>query len=119
MKPILKPIVGAAYAAYLKQFWRELRDQQEATTMKRTPTKWAGKKLTKDQQKAQRKWRRAVSELVELHEILHTTIFRDRKHLHERLDRRLDAIERQKNTARELFPEVEESFTTASMRVRL
>ena len=87
--------------------------------MKRTPTKWAGKKLTKDQQKAQRKWRRADCELVKLHSILHTTIFRDRKHLHERLDRRLDAIERQKNTARELFPEVEESFTIASMRIRL
>lgn len=83
-------------------------------------TKWATHEFTKDQKKARAIWRRAEKQYFALFDALMLgAIERDRKALHKALDRRLDAIDKAKTRATEIFPEVGESFTVASMTVQL
>jgi hypothetical protein len=75
-------------------------------------TKWVKHKLSDNEKKAQAIWRRAEKERGELVDALKSCdYFMGREGMHKRLDRRLDAIERSKARAAEMFPEVEESFT--------
>ena len=84
------------------------------------PGKYAGHKFTKDQKTAQRLWRLSDSELSEINEALKICNWGStRKQLHDRLDRRLDAIEKRNDKAKALFPDVDESFTIASMTISL
>ena len=85
-----------------------------------TPGKYVGHKFTKDQKRARTIYRRAEKELLTIGDALMVIpIVSDRKKLHARLDRRLDVIERKYTKARELFPDVSESFTIASMTMKL
>jgi hypothetical protein len=79
------------------------------------PGKYVNHKFTADQKKARAIWRRADEELIAIDDALMVLpIVDDRAELHARLDRRLDAIERGYARAKELFPDVSESFTIAS-----
>lgn len=79
--------------------------------------KWVGKKLSADQKKAQRLWRRADKQTGELCDALSVTCLLDRALLHRKLDMRLDAIEETRRRARKLFPEVSESLCVASCEI--
>ena len=84
------------------------------------PGKYVGHRFTPDQKKARRLWERANKEQVEINDALKVITWNGtRERLHARLDRHLDAIERTRAKARELFAEVDESFTVASMTMRL
>ena len=84
------------------------------------PGKYVNHKFTKDQKRARMIWRRVDKELLAIDAALMVIpIVSDRKQLHARLDRRLDAIERGYTRAKALFPDVSESFTIASMEITL
>ena len=75
-------------------------------------TKWVTHKLSASEKKAQAIWRRSTSQHTAIVEALMSCDHcMTRDAMHKRLDRRLDAIERQQDTARKLFPEVAQSFT--------
>jgi hypothetical protein len=81
-------------------------------------TKWADHKFTPDEKKAQAIWRRAQKQFYELTDTLKTSPdHRDREYLHSRLDYVLDNIKRTENAAKEMFPEVAESFSVAVMEL--
>ena len=84
------------------------------------PGKYVGHKFTKDQKQARALWNRANDEQCAINDALKIITWGEtRERLHARLDRRLDAIERTRAKARELFAEVDESFTVASMTITL
>jgi len=84
------------------------------------PSKYVGHKFTPEQKRARTIWRRADKELLAIDDALMVIpIVSDRKQLHARLDRRLDAIERGYARAKDLFPDVSESFTIASGTITL
>jgi hypothetical protein len=56
---------------------------------------------------------------VELREALHCIDFPSRKVAHEKLDRRYDAIEKLRAEAKARFADVSESFTVATMSIKL
>ena len=92
--------------------------------MKRT--KWATHKFTPDEKKARAKWRRAQENVNDLNDALRQyptasleAFVAKRAELHERLDKRLDVIEKTITSAKELFPEVDKSFTMATETIRL
>ncbi len=81
--------------------------------------KYVGHKFTKQELEAQRVWRRSDRQRSEIVEALKScNHFMSRKAMHKRLDRRMDAIERMQKRAKELFPEVDESFTIATMKLQ-
>ena len=85
---------------------------------KMKPGKYVNHKFTADQKKARTIWKRADKELFAINDaLMMIPLVDDRQDLHARLDRRLDAIEKGYAKAKELFPEVNESFTIASMAI--
>ncbi len=77
-------------------------------------TKWANHKFTRAEQDARKRWRKAQTLENDLFHVLKIPLGGlDRDRLHKALDRRLDDIERIRNGAKEMFPEVDESFTIA------
>ena len=88
--------------------------------MKLTPGKYKDTKFTVTQERARRIWQRSDKYLHEIMAALMTCNYTlDREYLHKRLDRRLDVIEDQRKTAKDLFPEVNESFTIYSGHIDL
>jgi hypothetical protein len=89
--------------------------------MKFTPGKYRGHKFTANQRKARGIWQRMQTHTLEIADALRTSpdspTGKDRATLHTRLDHVLDNIERGEEAARELFPEVQESFTLFSGRL--
>jgi hypothetical protein len=83
--------------------------------MKFKYTKWHKYPFTADQKTARRMWTTASEYYFELVDALKTSPDgrRTRKQFHEKLDKVLDAIERNRTGAIELFPEVQQSFTIA------
>ncbi len=82
-------------------------------------TKWATYKFNAGEKAARAKWRHAQEQRVRITEgLMLVPINITRKKLHERLDRRLDTIEKMEAAAKELFPEVDESFTVATDTIR-
>lgn len=81
------------------------------------PGKYVNAKFTEEQEQARKLWIRAQAYENEVCEALHFYPTIDRKVLHERLDVRLDDIERIREKAKELFEDVSESFTIASMTI--
>ena len=82
--------------------------------------KYAGHKFIKQELEAQKIWRRSDKQRSEIVEALKScNHFMSREDMHKRLDRRMDTIERMQKRAKELFPEVEESFTIATMEIAL
>lgn len=80
--------------------------------------KYADQKFTSDQAKARRIWQRTRKQRSEIVEALKSCDFyMTREQMHTRLDRRLDAIDRQQSKAKDLFPDVDESFTIAYMTI--
>ena len=78
--------------------------------------KWVGVKLTDDQRKAKGIWERQQAKRSRLADALMLPgIVPDRAECHANLDRLLDGIEKGEQRARDLFPEVAESFTIATM----
>lgn len=83
-------------------------------------TKWAGYKFNADQKKARAKWRQAQETQFAICDAFKMYPGNySREELHAKLDKRLDIIEKQRASAKELFPEVDESFTVAQMTVTL
>lgn len=75
---------------------------------------------TADQRTARAKWQRASGYRWKLNEaLLMPAEEKSRAEMHKRLDYVLDLIDKHRTQARELFPDVDESFTIASMMVRL
>ena len=82
------------------------------------PGKYVGHKFTKDQKQARRLWERYREQEATINDALMViTLGETRQVLHARLDRRLDTIAKGKARAEEMFPEVRESFTIASMTI--
>ena len=82
--------------------------------------KYVGHKFTKQEREAQRIMRRADKQQSEIVQALKScNFYMSREEMHKRMDRRMDAIEKMRSRARELFPEVEESFTIATMEIAL
>lgn len=83
-------------------------------------TKWVKHKFSKDELAAQKIWRRATGEHTKLVEALMSCDhYMSRDDMHKRLDRRLDAIDRGKDRAAKMFPDVSESFTMATGTISL
>lgn len=86
--------------------------------MEMKPGKYANHKFTKEQKRARAIWDRAHKEQLAIHEALMVITWgNSREELHARLDRRLDAIERGQARAREIFPDVSESYTISSFTI--
>ena len=83
------------------------------------PGKYVGHKFNTDQKKARAFWRRATEQECGLRDGLMIIDIPNRAECHKKLDKRLDQIERLRNTALDLFPDVGESFTVASMTINL
>ncbi len=84
------------------------------------PGKYLNHKFTPEQKKARWLWRRSDKESLAINDALMVITWDSpREELHARLDRRLDAIEKRRTRAKELFPEVDESFTIATMEMAL
>ncbi len=82
-------------------------------------TKWATYKFNAGEKAARAKWRQAQDQRCRIIDgLMLVTIYNSRKQMHERLDRRLDTIEKMEAAAKELFPEVDESFTVATDTIR-
>lgn len=83
-------------------------------------TKWHKHKFTDRQKKARRMWATASEYYFELVDALKTSPDGQmtREQFHEKLDKVLDAIERNRTGAIELFPEVKESFTISEGRLK-
>jgi len=82
--------------------------------MKLKPGKYVGKTLTPEQKEAQRIPAKALKMEVKLAEFLSTNLNDwDREKAHKRLDWYLDAIDKKRQRAQALFPEVEESSVIA------
>lgn len=82
--------------------------------------KYAKHKFTNQELEAQRIWRRADKQRSEIVNALKScNHYMSREDMHKRLDRRLNTIERMRNKAKGLFPEVAESFTIATMEIAL
>lgn len=85
-----------------------------------TKGKYAGATFTPDQKKARRWWERAQKDQCALLDALCTTdATLTREEYHARLDKVFDSIERRRAKALDLFPEVDQSFTIATLRVKL
>jgi hypothetical protein len=76
-------------------------------------TKWASYRFSTTEKKARATWREADKQYFAIVDALRTMNMPSREELHKRLDRRLDVIEKMRASAREQFPEVDESFTIA------
>ena len=88
--------------------------------MKAKAGKFVGHKFSKQERDAQRIWRRSESERSDIVQALKSCDhYMSRENMHKRLDRRMNAIERAQERARSLFPEVDESFTIATMEISL
>lgn len=83
------------------------------------PTKWANHKFSDDENEARAMWKRAQKQHYKLGDMLHSSPenMYDREYMHMRLDILLDNIERTREAAKKLFPEVSESFSISSMKV--
>lgn len=81
--------------------------------------KWAGVTFTADQKKARIWWQRQQKDFYAACDALRTTNVESRKQFCERAGRAWDRWERARQKAEELFPEVSESFTIASMTMAL
>lgn len=82
--------------------------------------KYVGHKFTKQERDAQKIWRRADSQQLEIVNALKScNFYMSREDMHKRLDRRLDTIEKMRNRAKAMFPDVDESFTIATMEMSL
>ena len=80
--------------------------------------KYVGVTFTPDQERARAIWVRQRAKRYRLADALVMPgIVPSREECHAKLDRLLDGIEKQESRARELFPEVNESFTIATMRM--
>ncbi len=85
-----------------------------------TAGKYADHKFTKQELEAQGVWRRSESQRSEIVQALKSCDhYMSREDMHKRLDRRMNAIERMQKRAKELFPEVDQSFTIATMEIAL
>ena len=83
-------------------------------------TKWTDHKFTTDEIKAQRIYRRGTESLSEINNALKCGAWtQDREQLHKRLDQRLDAIDKGAARAKDIFPEVDKSFTMYRMQIDL
>lgn len=82
-----------------------------------TPGKYVNAEFTKEQEQARKIWQRSMKRMVALSEVLQTYPTLEREYLHQRLDHCLDNIERMQSKAQELFVEVSDSFTIASMKI--
>ena len=89
-------------------------------------TKWATYKFSADEKKARAKWRRAQENVNDINDALRQyptasleKFVEQRAELHKRLDKRLDVIEKTIASAKNLFPEVDQSFTVATGRITL
>lgn len=75
---------------------------------------------TADQRTARAKWQRASGYRFKLNDaLLMAADEKSRAEMHKRLDYVLDLIDKHRAQARELFPDVDESFTVASLVVPL
>lgn len=84
------------------------------------PGKYVGHKFTKQELDAQRIWKRANKQQFEIIEALKSCDFyMSREAMHKRLDRRMDTIEKMRNRAEGMFPDVAESFIIATMEMSL
>jgi len=82
--------------------------------------KYAKHKFTKQEREARLIWKRANKQQFEIIEALKSIDFyMSRKAMHKRLDRRMDTIERMRNRAEKLFPDVAESHIIATMEIAL
>jgi hypothetical protein len=85
--------------------------------MKMTKGKYVDATFTPEQENARKLWRQQERKWREIWDGLTSCPTADRELLHKLLDAKLDHIERIQVTARELFPEVDESF--AVLKVEL
>ncbi len=82
--------------------------------------KYVDHKFTQDQKKARMLWRLSNKEICEINDALKIITWGStRKAMHDRLDRRLDTIEKRQASAKALFSDVENSFTIATMDIAL
>ena len=87
--------------------------------MKLKKGKYVGCTFSAEQKKARSFWRRASEQECGLRDGLMICDMPNRAECHKKLDKRLDQIERLRNTATELFSDVSESFTIASGTLNL
>ena len=80
-------------------------------------TKWNGYAFNADQKKARAIHKKACQEYQELLTGLKCIHGRERQKLHDRLDSRLDSIERRQKLAIDIFPEVDNSFSMYTMTI--
>lgn len=72
---------------------------------------------TEEQIRARVKWRQALNrenEILRALRLVDPSDLRDRERAHNRLDQALNAIDKRRAAARELFPGVVDSFTIAT-----
>ena len=81
--------------------------------------KSVGSNFTPAQKRARAKWRRAQEYETKLWDALRTMGPIDRAKAHKRLDDLLNTVERMRAAAKAEFPDVDESFTIASMVITL
>lgn len=82
-------------------------------------TKWNGYEFSKNQKRARVIWRNTEKSWWGLLDGLRIDNSRTRAQMHKQLDRRLDIFEKRRKQARELFPEVSDSFGLFEGVVRL
>ena len=83
---------------------------------KMKPGKYVNHNFTADQKHARMLWRQSDEQIVEINNALKIITWgTTREAMHERLDARLDTILKRQERAKGLFPDVENSFTIASM----
>ena len=84
--------------------------------MKITPGQYVDVTFTPDQKRARSIWKKAGTLKVALADGLFVSADtpQSRQEWHAYLDRRLDAIERLRHDAAELFPDVDKSFTIST-----
>ena len=87
--------------------------------MKLKPGKYVNHKFNADEKKARAFWRRAMEQETGLCAGLMLIYQPDRAECHKKLDKRLDQIDRLRSKAKELFPDVGNSFTIASGTIQL
>jgi len=81
--------------------------------------KYAGKRFTQDQARARFMWTRAQEQINVVCNALRCVDEPTRVEAHKKLDQRYDEIDRLRALAKDLFPDVQESFVIASMTIKL
>lgn len=88
--------------------------------MKMQKGKYVGATFTKEQRRARKLHQEALDDWCNLCDALMCMPDdRPREELHKRLDQALDHIDKKREIAKELFPDVRESFTIAQGTIRL